>query len=105
MTSGTNNYSDIKWFYIAGSAWHFCKSNSWLFDYQRTNCGVSTIPREDRANPTLEPGFEESFCFRRQSKALFLWHSLLQFFKPVSNNDDFWGDFSCRFCAGNATTF
>jgi len=49
--------SDIKRLYIGGVAWHFYKSNTWLFDFQRTTHSVSTTPTEDRAQLTLQLGF------------------------------------------------
>jgi hypothetical protein len=57
MNSNTAIYNDIKRLYIAGVAWHFYKSNIWLFDYQRTNHSISTIPGENRAQITLQVGF------------------------------------------------
>ena len=57
MNSNTAVYNDIKRLYIAGVAWHFYKSNIWLFDYQRTNHSISTIPGEDRAQVTLQVAF------------------------------------------------
>ena len=57
MNSNTAVYNDIKRLYIAGVAWHFYKSNIWLFDYQRTNHSVSTIPGEGRVQATLQVAF------------------------------------------------
>jgi hypothetical protein len=57
FNSNTQIYNDIKRLYIAGVAWHFYKSNTWLFDYQRTNHSISTIPGEDRAQLTLQVVF------------------------------------------------
>jgi hypothetical protein len=57
FNTNTQVYNDIRRLYIAGVAWHFNKSNTWLFDYQRTNHSFSTIPGEDRAQLTLQLGF------------------------------------------------
>jgi hypothetical protein len=57
FNSDTDVLNDIKRLYIAGLAWHFYKSNIWLFDYQRTNHSVSTIEAEDRIQITLQVGF------------------------------------------------
>ena len=57
FNGNTEMYSDIIRLYIAGLAWHFYKSNTWLFDYQRTNHSVSSNPKEDRVQITLEVGF------------------------------------------------
>jgi hypothetical protein len=57
INSNTAVYNDIKRLYIAGVAWHFYKSNTWLLDYQRTNHSISTIPGEDRAQLTLQVAF------------------------------------------------
>jgi hypothetical protein len=57
MNSNTAVYNDIKRLYIGGVAWHFYKSNIWLFDFQRTNHSFSTIPGENRAQLTLQVGF------------------------------------------------
>jgi hypothetical protein len=57
MNTNTDVYNDIKRLYIAGVAWHFYKSNIWLFDFQRTNHSISTIPGENRAQVTLQLGF------------------------------------------------
>jgi hypothetical protein len=48
--------TDIRRMYIAGLAWQFYKSNTWLFDYQRTNHRVSSILPEDRVQLTLQVG-------------------------------------------------
>ncbi len=57
FNGNTEMYSDIIRLYIAGVAWHFYKSNTWLFDYQRTNHSVSSNPKEDRVQLTLQVGF------------------------------------------------
>jgi hypothetical protein len=57
MNSNTAVYNDLKRLYIGGIAWHFYKSNIWLFDYQRTNHSVSTIPGEGRVQATLQVAF------------------------------------------------
>jgi hypothetical protein len=57
FNGNTEMYSDITRLYIAGAAWHFYKSNTLLFDYQRTNHSVSSNPKEDRVQLTLEVGF------------------------------------------------
>ncbi len=57
MNSNTAVYNDMKRLYIVGIAWHFYKSNIWLFDYQRTNHSVSTIPGEGRFQATFQVGF------------------------------------------------
>ena len=57
MNSNTAVYNDIKRTYIAGVAWHFYKSNTWLFDFQRTNHSFSSIPGENRVQATLQVGF------------------------------------------------
>ena len=49
-----DEYTDITRLYIVGFAWHFYKSNTWLFDYQRTNHSVSSNPADDRFQVTLE---------------------------------------------------
>ncbi|HXH51567.1 MAG TPA: hypothetical protein VNM47_19685 [Terriglobia bacterium] len=57
MNSNTAVYNDIQRLYIGGVAWHFYKEYIWLFDYQRTNHSVSTIPGEGRVQATLQVGF------------------------------------------------
>jgi uncharacterized coiled-coil protein SlyX len=57
MNSNTAVYNDIQHLYIAGVAWHFYKSNTWLFDFQRTNHSISAIPGENRVQATLQVGF------------------------------------------------
>ncbi len=57
MNSNTAVYNDIKRLYIAGVAWAFYKSNTWLFDFQRTNHSFSTIPGENRVQATLQVAF------------------------------------------------
>jgi hypothetical protein len=57
MNSNTAVYNDITRLYIGGVAWHFYKEYIWLFDYQRTNHSVSTIPGEGRVQATLQVGF------------------------------------------------
>lgn len=54
FNSNVDVYNDIPRLYIAGFAWHFHKSNTWLFDYQRTNHSVSSNPADNRFQVTLE---------------------------------------------------
>jgi hypothetical protein len=55
--TNTHVLNDMKSLYIAGVAWHFNKSNTWLFDYQRTNHSVSTTPGENQVQLTLQLAF------------------------------------------------
>jgi len=57
FNGNTQAYTDITCLYIGGVAWHFYKSNIWLFDFQRTSHSVASIDRDDRAQVTLEVNF------------------------------------------------
>jgi hypothetical protein len=57
FNSNTSIYNDLQRRYIAGVAWRFYKSNTWLLDYQRLDHSVSTIPGEGRIQLTLQTAF------------------------------------------------
>ena len=54
FNSNTSVYNDLQRRYIVGVAFHLYKSNILLFDYERLNHSISTIPGENRAQITLQ---------------------------------------------------
>lgn len=57
FNSDASIYNDLQRRYIAGIAFHLYKSNILLFDYERLNHSISTIPGEDRAQITMQVAF------------------------------------------------
>jgi hypothetical protein len=53
----TGAYPDLQRRYISGIAFHLFKSNILLFDYQRTNHSIITIPGENRVQVTVQTVF------------------------------------------------